>query len=228
MIKQIYGIRTVKEARDAVLAGADYIGIVPGLFGNAPSRITIEESIAIFDEIDGKAKKVALTLSDNLEEIIKMVEAVNPQVLHLAAPNFKASKEFVLEIKKQFPNLLIMHAVGVSDSNGKEAVKLAVELSKYCDYLLLDSASEGQGFVGATGATHDLKIDAEIVEKASCKVIIAGGLGPCNVADAIRATRPYGVDSLTKTNLYLENGERTKDFDKMKAFCKNADEALDD
>ncbi len=228
MVKQIYGIRTVKEARDAVLAGADYIGIVPGLSGTAPSRITIEESIAIFNEIDGKAKKVALTFSDNLHDILEMIELVKPEVLHLAAPDFKASKEFVGKIKEQFSDILIMHAVGISDSNGEEAVKLAVELSDYCDYLLLDSATDGQGFVGATGTTHDLNIDARIVREAKCRVIIAGGLGPDNVANAIKITRPYGVDSLTKTNLYLENGERTKDFEKMKAFCENADEADND
>ena len=60
--------------------------------------------------------------------------------------------------------------------------------------------------IGASGQTHDWNIDAEIVKSVNAKVIEAGGLGPDNVADAIKKIRPYGVDSLTKTSIKYDHG----------------------
>ena len=76
--------------------------------------------------------------------------------------------------------------------------------------------------VGAAGVTHDWSIDRAIVEAVDVPVILAGGLGPDNVEDAIRAVRPAGVDSLTKTSV-KENGVLVrKDLDKVREFCRRA------
>ena len=56
-------------------------------------------------------------------------------------------------------------------------------------------------------------------------VIMAGGLGPDNVADAIEQCKPYGVDSLTKTSIKYDGGYMEKDIDKVRQFCINADAA---
>ena len=56
-------------------------------------------------------------------------------------------------------------------------------------------------------------------------VIEAGGLGPDNVADAIKKIKPYGVDSLTKTSIKYEGGNMEKDIEKVRLFCERADEA---
>lgn len=79
--------------------------------------------------------------------------------------------------------------------------------------------------IGASGQTHDWNIDAEIVKSVNAKVIEAGGLGPDNVADAIKKIRPYGVDSLTKTSIKYDHGNMEKDIPKVKAFCEAADKA---
>ena len=56
-------------------------------------------------------------------------------------------------------------------------------------------------------------------------VIMAGGLGPDNVAEAIEQCKPYGVDSLTKTSIKYDGGYMEKDIDKVRQFCINADAA---
>ena len=56
-------------------------------------------------------------------------------------------------------------------------------------------------------------------------VIMAGGLGPDNVAAAIEQCKPYGVDSLTKTSIKYDGGYMEKDIDKVRQFCINADAA---
>ena len=51
--------------------------------------------------------------------------------------------------------------------------------------------------LGGTGRVHDWSLSRRIVESAPCPVFLAGGLNAANVADAIRAVRPYGVDLCT-------------------------------
>jgi phosphoribosylanthranilate isomerase len=60
------------------------------------------------------------------------------------------------------------------------------------------------------------------VEEVNIPVVMAGGLGPDNVAEAIYKVRPYAVDSLTRTSI-VENGKVIrKDPEKVRAFVKNA------
>jgi phosphoribosylanthranilate isomerase len=82
--------------------------------------------------------------------------------------------------------------------------------------LLLDSHCPGDVQIGALGVTHSWEIDRKIVESVRIPVIIAGGLGPDNVIDAIRKVRPAGVDSKTKTD--KDDESHTKDFQKVKRF----------
>ena len=63
--------------------------------------------------------------------------------------------------------------------------------------------------------THDWTISRRIVELVRTPVILAGGLGPDNVADAIRAVRPAGVDSKTKTD---RDGSHAKDLGRVRRF----------
>ena len=76
--------------------------------------------------------------------------------------------------------------------------------------------------VGAAGEVNDWNIDRQIVDMVDVPVILAGGLGPDNVAQAIEAVRPDGVDSLTKTS-DKENGELVrKNIEKVREFCRIA------
>jgi len=76
------------------------------------------------------------------------------------------------------------------------------------DFLLLDSHREGDAQIGALGVTHDWNISRQIVEAVRTPVILAGGLGPDNVVDAILAVRPAGVDSKTRTDLVQHSRQR--------------------
>jgi phosphoribosylanthranilate isomerase len=67
--------------------------------------------------------------------------------------------------------------------------------------------------------THDWSISRRIVELLRTPVILAGGLGPDNVADAIRVVRPAGVDSKTKTD---RDGSHAQDLDRVRRFHQAA------
>jgi phosphoribosylanthranilate isomerase len=60
------------------------------------------------------------------------------------------------------------------------------------------------------------------VEQSKIPVILAGGLSPENVAEAIRQVHPWGVDSLTKTNEVLGEGKFRKDLERVRLFVERA------
>ena len=91
------------------------------------------------------------------------------------------------------------------------------------DWLLLDSYESGDRQIGALGVTHSWELDRRIIESVRIPTIIAGGLGPENVQEAIRVARPAGVDSKTKTD--NSDGSHTKDLRKVSAFVKGARDA---
>jgi phosphoribosylanthranilate isomerase len=107
---------------------------------------------------------------------------------------------------------------------GEEDLVEATRLAEVADYLLLDSSHPLTGIVGATGLVHDWNVSARIVASARCPVILAGGLGPDNVADAITQVRPAGVDSETRTS--SDSDRRRKDLAKVEAFIDQARAAV--
>lgn len=221
MITQIYSIRTAAEALAVIDAGADHIGVVPwqerqgGVLTGSTTEKDCEEICAA---ARGKAKLVFLSTSDDEQFYFDMARRYHPDIIHVTGNNLTVSEPFCRELKRLAPGLLVMQAVPMS---GPEAVELAKKYAKIADLLILDTVIKGAPEVGAAGITHDWELDRKIVETVDVPVIIAGGLGPENVADAIRAIRPWGVDSLTKTDRFLPDGTRLreKDLEKVRRFC---------
>lgn len=219
MFTQIYSIQTVEEALACVEAGADRVGVLVGVPGGKfPCAIHEDEAKRIFEALEGKAVRVLISVADNEEDILSQTERLMPDVLHLCA-NFEGDAAFRERLRERLPGVKLMEAVGIVDES---AVVDAKKKASYADLLILDSVSKTVPGVGAAGVTHDWSIDRRIMESVDIPVILAGGLGPENVAEAIEAVHPAGVDSLTKTSV-VENGIiLRKDIDRVREFCRIA------
>lgn len=101
-----------------------------------------------------------------------------------------------------------------------DSIAIAQSYDGIADMLLLDSHRPGDLQIGALGVSHAWQIDRKIVTSVGIPVVIAGGHGPDNVAEAITAVRPAGVDSKTKTD--KDDGSHTKDLQKVKQFVARA------
>ncbi len=224
MIKQIYSLITYKESIKTMEAGADHIGLVPMQNGGVPAhRVPLDVVDKIFAEAKNRGvKSVAIMLNKDTDEILEIAQKVQPDILHIAGMEYTATPEFAKQLKEVCPNTGLMQAVLI---DGPEAIDRAKQYAEFCDYLLTDSGLAADTGIGASGETHDWSIDAEIVRSVNIPVIIAGGLGPDNVEEAIKQIRPYGVDSLTKTSFKYEGGHMEKDIDKVREFCERADKA---
>ena len=219
MITQIYSIQTPEEAMQCVEAGADCVGVAVATGMHLPAEVSVEACRAIFDAIGDRAKKVLIVVTRTDEPIYAPLEALRPDVLHICGNEYAATPEFVRRAKSLCPGVEILQAIAV---DGPQAVARAAHFASFCDSLILDSVDPKIAGIGAAGVTHDWAVSAEIVRRVGGKVILAGGLGPDNVADAIRAVRPWGVDSFTKTSDRLPDGTSRKNPEKVRAFIENA------
>ena len=109
-----------------------------------------------------------------------------------------------------------MRSIPVVD---EATIALARSYEGIADFLLLDSHRESDRQIGAIGITHDWAISRRIVEAVRTPVILAGGLGADNVADAVRAVRPAGVDSKTKID---RADSHQKDLERVRRFQEAA------
>ena len=131
----------------------------------------------------------------------------------------------IAEVREVLPYLRIMKAVHVMDES---AITTAKYFSDTADAILLDTRTADR--IGGTGITHDWNISAKIVKwnisakivkECSCPVILAGGLTPENVTEAVARVRPYAVDVHTGVK---KNGVR--DAERTRAFVAKAKTAL--
>ena len=218
---QIYTIQSVEEAIEVIEIGIDNIGITPASIG-LPGEISYETAKEICENVK-QGTKVASSVSNNIEEIIEMIMFVNPDVLHLCGEpgelNVKAIKLIKQQLQKYKSKLPIMQAISVDDMS---ALNFAKEYEEVADYFILDTSTTSVQGVGASGNVHDWSISKMIVENVKIPVVLAGGLSPENVKEAIATVKPWGVDSLTHTNKFLIDGSFTKDIKKVREFYINA------
>jgi phosphoribosylanthranilate isomerase len=216
MLVQIYEVSSPEEALALCTFGVDHIGVLVG-DGTFPREQSVHKAHKIFAAISAPAKGSALCLSADLKLIRKVVAELNPSILHLGASTDLLSPFALATIKARFPGSKVMRSIPVV---GPESVLLAQSYDGIADMLLLDSHKPGDAQIGGLGITHDWDLDRRIVESVSIPVLLAGGLGVENVADAIKAVHPAGVDSKTKTD--KKDGSHAKDLEEVRKFTDAA------
>ncbi|MDQ3574378.1 MAG: phosphoribosylanthranilate isomerase [Actinomycetota bacterium] len=215
MLTQIYGLTTVADARDVDRLGPDHVGVVVDEGKDAWDSVDEVTAVAIAGAVEN-ARVVALSLSTEPERIRATTALLSPAVLHLARAHQMRS-ETLARVRDQVAPSELMLTVPVV---GEETLVVASRLAMVADYLLLDSSHPTTGVVGATGLTHDWSVSARIADQVACPVVLAGGLGPENVSEAIHRVRPDGVDSETRTS--RDDDRRRKDLEKVEAFIWHA------
>jgi len=161
---------------------------------------------------NGKIDTCLLIHLKKLPQIIEIIKELNPSMIQIQKQSH-LSIEDSEEIKTTFPKLKIIKTFYLTDTNRQEIEKDMQNFinSKTIDFILIDSAK------GGSGLTHNWGISATIIQKLSpFPCIIAGGLSPNNVQEAIIKTEPFGVDVMSGVSVC--SGE-VKDREKIKLFC---------
>jgi phosphoribosylanthranilate isomerase len=211
-------MQDVDEAQAVANLGVDHIGVTPADLG-LPGEVAPERAAEICDAVRGVATSVALSVDADRHAIEHMVRTVQPDVLHLCGVPGEVGPQAVADLRRALSGVAIMQAIAVT---GPEAVDVARSYEPLVDYLILDSVDTEIPGVGAAGVVHDWEVSAAIVAAVDIPVILAGGLSPENVEDAIAAVTPWGVDSLTFTNQSTDDGGFRKDLNRVGQFVAAA------
>lgn len=223
VITQIYTAQTPTEAVALADLGVDHVGVtvsdrgLPGEVGMSVGREIVEALRAT------AARCVALTVETDLDTVKNFIADLKPDILHLCGDTSMIGPDEVSELRgSMLRNKFEVEVMQAIPMTGLESVELAVEFAPYVEWLILDSVTDAVDGIGAAGVTHDWNLSRQIVDAVKVPVILAGGLGSNNVAAAIRAVRPSGVDSLTRTNYFKKDGTFAKDLEAVGRFVAAA------
>ena len=175
----------------AYRAGADYAGIIAHPEYERGHTVNTGTAAMLMEGVRGLGssfKGVLLPRAETAPEILRMISAVEPDLVQIGTVE---SPELIERLKDREPELPVIQVVHVG---GPEALETAGVLAGLADMILFDSPGDRPG---GNGITHDWSITAravKVVSEAGKKSILAGGLGPRNVAGAIEAVKPAGVD----------------------------------
>jgi phosphoribosylanthranilate isomerase len=181
---KICGLREPEHVHAAVAAGAAYVGFV--FFDKSPRHLTIDEAVELAVDVPSGLAKVGLVVNADNHALDRIVEAVPLDMLQLHGSE---TAERVAEIRDRY-RLPVMKAVGVASEDDLPAL---AEYGRVADQLLVDAKpAKGADLPGGNGLAFDWGLIAG--RRWPVPWMLAGGLTPDNVAEAIRLTGARQVD----------------------------------
>lgn len=200
---KICGITNLDDAAEAVRLGAWAIGLIH--FEDSPRAVEGAEAVRIASAFRRKCEVVGVFVNPELDEVAKAVEDEGLTMVQL---NGAEGPSFCGEVARKTGVKVVkaVHVASAADIHGAEAFRT--------DFHLFDK--RGKGLWGGSGESFDWGLLAE--RRSEVPAIVAGGLRPQNVAEAIAVTRPFAVD--VASGVEVEPGR--KDHAAMRAFFEAA------
>lgn len=187
---KICGLTSADAVAAAVAAGADAVGFV--FHAASPRHVVPAEAAALARTVPPGVLRVAVTRHPTQAEVDAIVAGFRPDVLQTDASDLA-----VLTLPARLGRLPVLRTGGA----------LPAALPGRCLY---ESADSGRG------ATADWRTAAALARRT--ELVLAGGLSPANVAAAIAAVRPFGVD----VSSGVESAPGRKDAGKIRDFIAAA------
>lgn len=205
---KICGLRSPAEMAAVMTAGAAYAGF--NFFHRSPRYLTLEEARLLAFAAPPGLAKVALTVDAPDEVLDTIIEAVPLDMLQLHGHE---SPDRVAELRSRY-GLPVMKVLGVADEG--DLAKL-IDYSLVSDQLMIDAKPpKGATLPGGNGVAFDWRL---LVGRKWLKPwMLAGGLTPRNVAEAIRLTGARQVDVASG----VESAPGVKDAGLIAAFAQAA------
>ncbi|HET9163674.1 MAG TPA: phosphoribosylanthranilate isomerase [Solirubrobacterales bacterium] len=200
------GITNLDDAAEAVRLGAWAIGLIH--YAESPRAVEGAEAARIAAAFKRKCEVVGVFVNPELDEVAKAVEDAGLTMVQL---NGNEGPSFCSEVARKTGVKVIkaVHVASAADVHAAEAFRT--------DFHLFDK--RGKGLWGGSGESFDWGLLGD--RRSEVPAIVAGGLRPDNVAEAIAIARPYAVD--VASGVEAEPGR--KDHAAMTAFFEAAQTA---
>jgi phosphoribosylanthranilate isomerase len=204
---KICGLTRLDDAMAAAAVGADYLGFV--LYPRSKRYLQPESCTSIVSSVRQAyptVKMVAVTVNETVEQVLSWIEKCGFDYAQLSGDEEP-------EAVRRLTGLAFKAILPDGEVQAVEQARLYANPDT-CPALVLDAHVSGQ--YGGTGARADAAAAARLAKDHA--LMIAGGLDPENVADAVRLVRPWAVD----VSSGVEAARGVKDHAKMRRFIENA------
>lgn len=194
VLVKICGITSLDDALAAVEAGANALGF--NFYAKSPRFTTVEKVAKIVEKVPQNTLKVGVFVDASAEEIARAVRGAGLDVAQVYGSAAGLTVRFWQALSA---------GPGLQESMSASAAEA----------FLIDTPAGAER--GGTGRSFDWSL----VQGLPGKIVLAGGLGPDNVAEAVRQVRPWGVDACSR----LESAPGRKDAAKVRALIQAVREA---
>ena len=198
---KICGITRAQDALAAADLGADAIGL--NFYPQSPRAISVTDVENLVKGLPRRVSVVALFVNPTSELVRQVLRTGTVDLLQFHGSE---SAEFCEQFETPYMKVVAVK----TDSDLKS------EFAKYesAQYILLDSFDPIM--LGGTGKTFDWGTLVELTRKQRSRLVLAGGLGPGNVREAIEIVQPFGVD----VSSGVEASKGIKDIKMMQLFIQ--------
>jgi phosphoribosylanthranilate isomerase len=212
------GTTSLADAMASIAAGADALGFI---FAPSKRQVTAAQVSAITKQLPDEIEKVGVFMDEPVENILSVVEAAGLTGVQLHGQERSGDVARLAEKRGSHKDFRVIRTVLVKD-NFRHELQSVMSAVRPPDCVLLDSGA-GSGKTFAWAAAKDVAKDVaiEFAGIAATQIIVAGGLTPENVGEAIRTFSPWGVDVVS--GVELQAGK--KDPQKLKAFVDSVRKA---
>lgn len=207
---KVCGLTDEADLRAAVAAGADAVGIISDVPVETPRKVAADRARELVEAAPPFVTSVLVTMPDSVAECVDLAERVGTDAVQVHGDLSPAD---VGRLREAFSGDVLV----ATDH------ETAPRYADVVDGLVVDSVDEAGA--GGTGETHDWARTHDVVQALSVPVVLAGGLGPSNVTEAVRTVRPFAVDVASGVERADEPGR--KDHDAVRAFVRRAKRAAE-
>ncbi len=196
---KICGLRSPEDIEFAERAGADALGFITEVPVESPRKLDAGTAASLVAKVPKCLDSVMVIMPENAKQALDLIEKVRPDIVQVHSGLSLAEMEKV----RENTDIPIIKALSVPAGLGASKLRnLAerlleevreMEESGTVDCVLLDSGLAGKS--GGTGCVHDWALSRQVADECCLPLILAGGLKPENVGEAIRTVFPYAVDT---------------------------------
>lgn len=194
------------DVRASVAAGVDAVGVITEVSIQTPREVAVERAARLLDLVPPFVTGVLVTMPDDVDHAVDLLARVRADAIQLHG-------HLSIEQLERLVDVIRVPVVVAVDATERSRID---RLDGLVDAILVDSTDEHGA--GGTGRVHDWERTRQLVETIETPVVLAGGLTPGNVAEAVAAVGPFGVDVASG----VERRGGVKDHDAVRRFVSAA------
>ena len=190
---KICGNTNIADLAHAISCGCDAVGFITDVPVKSPRKIDAKTAKHLIEQVPVFVEAVLVIMPEDLDSAMALIRETMPTCVQVHNDLLDCDLAVISDAARLIKTIAV--PVDATPEVTDQIVSRIAELEGIADAILLDTSTSARSEGGGTGKVHDWRISAEIVERSSVPIILAGGLTPDNVSDAIRAVRPYAVDT---------------------------------